>query len=206
MRGASCGAWCGSSPAPGILSACIAALVRRPRRHRTRFQVLSRNRDTAWRWLARRQPAPVFDNGRTSRGHLSSHWPRPARCSRVQTVIAEAILHDQVNFGIYQSDPTPGAAGTGRRSRNREKYRGPRPRCCQAPIPRRRRGEYRDLSDEERTAAGRVPAQTVPAVTTAIGATAAIAILGQSDLRAAGAVLSSIWPPEIKASSRHPSP
>lgn len=114
----------------------------------------------------------------------------------VQEVLAEAILHDEVNFGIYQSNPTPVPHVLADVRAIGEKYLAALDRGVVSPrFPAAVMREYRDLSDEERTAAGRVPARAVPAVTTAIGATAAIAIVGQSDLRAAGAVLSSIWPP-----------
>lgn len=114
----------------------------------------------------------------------------------VQAVIAETILHDQANFGIYQSNPTPVPQVLADVRAIGDKYLAALDRGAVSPrFPAAVMREYRDLSDEERTAAGRVPARAVPAVITAIGATAAIAIVGQSELRAAGAVLSSIWPP-----------
>ena len=114
----------------------------------------------------------------------------------VQAVLAEAILHDQANFGIYQSNPAPVPQVLADVRAIGEKYLAALDHGVVSPrFPATVMREYRDLSDEERTAAGRVSARAVPAVTTAIGATAAIAVVGQSDLRAAGAVLSSIWPP-----------
>lgn len=114
----------------------------------------------------------------------------------VQAVIAETILHDQANFGIYQSNPTPVPQVLADVRAIGDKYLAALDRGAVSPrFPAAVMREYRDLSDEERTAAGRVPARAVPAVITAIGATAAIAVVGQSELRAAGAVLSSIWPP-----------
>lgn len=114
----------------------------------------------------------------------------------VQAVIAETILHDQANFGIYQSNPTPVPQVLADVRAIGDKYLAALDRGAVSPrFPAAVMSEYRDLSDEERTAAGRVPARAVPAVITAIGATAAIAVVGQSELRAAGAVLSSIWPP-----------
>ncbi len=114
----------------------------------------------------------------------------------VQAVVADKILHDQADFGIYQSIPTPVPHVLADIRAIGEKYLAALDRGAVSPqFPAAVMREYRDLSDMERAAVGRAPSRAVPSVTTAIAVTAAIAIVGQSDIKAAGAVLSSLWPP-----------
>jgi hypothetical protein len=114
----------------------------------------------------------------------------------VQAVIAETILHDQANFGIYQSIPTSAPQVLADLRAIGERYLSALDHGTVSPqFPATLIKEYRKFRDEERTTVGRRPARAVPAVITAIGTTAAIAIVGQRDLRSAGAVLTSIWPP-----------
>lgn len=114
----------------------------------------------------------------------------------VQAVIAETILRDQANFGIYRSIPTPVPQVLADIRAIGERYLAALDRGAVSPqFPTAVMKQYRDLSDTERTAVGRVPARAVPSVTTAIAVTAAVAIVGQNDIKAGGAVLSAIWPP-----------
>ena len=80
--------------------------------------------------------------------------------------------------------------------RNRgEVSSGPRPRCCQPRFPAAVMREYRDLSDESAPRPGvcqRGPCLPSPLLSAQLQPSQS---LGQSDLQAAGAVLSSIWPP-----------
>ena len=87
---------------------CLCASLRNaaPPQRRGPVRVLSRNRDTA-RPVTLRRRTSVFDAARTSRRQRSSPCPRPARCSKCKQSSPRRSLHDQANFGIYQSNPTP---------------------------------------------------------------------------------------------------
>ena len=122
--------------------------------------------------------------------------PETSALLAVQAIIAEMILHDQADFGIYQSIPTPAPQVLADLRAIGERYLSALDHSAVSPqFPATLIKEYRKFRDEERTTVGRRPARAVPAVITAIGTTAAIAIVGQRDLRSAGAVLTSIWPP-----------
>lgn len=119
----------------------------------------------------------------------------------VQSTITDAIINGHADFGIYQQFPTPLPQVLADLRVLGECFQSDVDRQTLATlVPTELVSEYVDLPGPVRTHRGRMPGRASPAVGTAIGVSAAMAVVGQADIESAAEVLSSIWPRGRKGS------
>ena len=183
-------------PAPGIngLRFSYTSLLpsAAPSAPRTRFGCCP-NRDTALALLAPwLQTNAGLRCGADSRRHLSSIGL--ASTLAVNSHRRGDSSH-QVNFGIYQSNPTAGAAGTATSAQSGRGRRRPLFRGVVSPDSRRRCEEYRSLMRSAPRPAKQWPCLPSPLLSAQLQPSQSAPEL---NLRAAGAVLSPSGRREIR--------